>query len=251
MSDSLGNFVARSIAPGAVIIRARKFGFAPMVLTTRVRAGATTSVGVVMGSVASMLPTVSVNAQTDTLQTPDYRGIHKFDLFYQRRAAGMGGQFFTRGQIERRAPPSCRTARGRGGPPADNAATPPWGLRVRISCSSTASRTGPTRTPWRYSTPFRGPRSKGWRSTRRYRSYPWKQWAMVARQFSCGCDRSMPTAVGDASGFESRRRIGSPGRRLTGARCHCRRSSAVRSTYRMGLRSFTSPSNTRRWASSP
>ena len=104
MSDSLGNFVARSIAPGAVIIRARKFGFAPMVLTTRVRAGATTSVGVVMGSVASMLPTVSVNAQTDTLQTPDYRGIHKFDLFYQRRAAGMGGQFFTRGQIERRAP---------------------------------------------------------------------------------------------------------------------------------------------------
>jgi Carboxypeptidase regulatory-like domain len=103
-SDSLGNFVVHSISPGAVIVRARKFGFAPMVLTAYVRAGATTSVGIVMVSSASVLPTVSVDARADTLQSPDYHGIHKFDLFYQRRAAGIGGQFFTRSQIERRAP---------------------------------------------------------------------------------------------------------------------------------------------------
>ncbi len=104
LSDSMGNFVIRAIPPGRVLISIRRIGFSPEALVATVSPGVTITVPVVMRPLARTLPAVRVDGQADSRQMPDYHGIHKFDLFYQRRATSLGGTFFTRSQIEQRMP---------------------------------------------------------------------------------------------------------------------------------------------------
>lgn len=103
-SDSLGNFVVHSVPAGRVVIWVRKLGYAPAGVTTQLAAGGTASVPVVMHPLPHVLPGIQVNARTDTMQTPDYYGSHKYDLFYHRRATSLGGIFYTHAQIARRMP---------------------------------------------------------------------------------------------------------------------------------------------------
>ncbi|HET7631347.1 MAG TPA: carboxypeptidase-like regulatory domain-containing protein [Gemmatimonadaceae bacterium] len=104
-TDSLGNFVVRVVRSGRVLVRIRKLGFAPKALATTVAPGKTTSVPVVLTRFVQQLDTVVATGRSNGVDMPDYHGIHKFDLFYQRRAQSLGGQFFTHSDIERRFPP--------------------------------------------------------------------------------------------------------------------------------------------------
>jgi Carboxypeptidase regulatory-like domain len=101
-TDSLGNFVVPAVRAGTTLVRARRLGLAPVALATTVPADGAASLSVTMRPV-TVLPTVIAKA-TGTAAMPDYHGIHKFDLFYQRRASGNGGEFFTHDDIERRSP---------------------------------------------------------------------------------------------------------------------------------------------------
>lgn len=103
-SDSVGNFIVRLVPSGRALILIRKLGFLPEAVVTRVPPGGTASAPVVMAPMTRTLSTVRVSAQRDTLATPDYHGVHKFDLFYQHRRTSLGGIFFTRSQIEERMP---------------------------------------------------------------------------------------------------------------------------------------------------
>ncbi len=104
-TDSLGNFVVPAVKAGTTLVRARRLGFAPVAMATVVPPDGAASLSVTMQPV-TLLPTVI--ARADSMADMPDNQMHKLDLFYQRsaqrRMSGLGGDFFTETDIERRHP---------------------------------------------------------------------------------------------------------------------------------------------------
>lgn len=95
ISDSLGEFTIRGIAPGTQLITARKVGFGPV--TTRI----TFMTGAVVEADLMMIPTAAQTLPDVKVETKAV--IHgKLGEFEERRLAGNGGRFLTQADLEKR-----------------------------------------------------------------------------------------------------------------------------------------------------
>jgi hypothetical protein len=94
ISDSLGEFTIKGIAPGTQVISARKVGFGPVTTRVTFMTGAVVEVDLMMTpTTAQSLPDVTVKA------APAVHGM--LAEFEQRRAEGHG-RFVTRDMLEKR-----------------------------------------------------------------------------------------------------------------------------------------------------
>ncbi|HEU4878590.1 MAG TPA: carboxypeptidase regulatory-like domain-containing protein [Gemmatimonadaceae bacterium] len=98
VSDSSGAFEIRGVTPGRVILDVRRIGFTAQEFPIELAAGRDRRVLLALPVIAQTLPDVRV---ADSLaKPPRLAGTHRYDVFYERRAHGIG-TFFTREDIDR------------------------------------------------------------------------------------------------------------------------------------------------------
>ena len=98
VSDSSGAFEIRGVTAGTVVLDVRRIGFMAQEFPIELAAGRDRRVLLTLPVIAQTLPDVRV---ADTLaKPPRLAGTHRYDVFYERRAHGIG-TFFTREDIDR------------------------------------------------------------------------------------------------------------------------------------------------------
>lgn len=94
-TDSSGQFAIRNIDPGRVTVNVRRLGYEPISFDIDVHAGVPDSVSVKLSANAYVLEAMRADAAMA-------RKYVELEEFYQRRAKGTGGVFFTREDIAAR-----------------------------------------------------------------------------------------------------------------------------------------------------
>lgn len=106
LSDSAGRFRLHPVPPGPQVVQFRRIGFQVRHFGVDLAPGASREVTVVVEPGAYELPEVIVSHRA--AKPIEYAWTTRYDDFFRRRQLSLGGVFFTRADIQRRAP--LRTA---------------------------------------------------------------------------------------------------------------------------------------------